>query len=74
MGLSHLKSDSRFNSNSSRVGNREEIIRILSQELLKKSCDEWIEAFDGCKFPYGPVNDLHNAFNDPQVPSTVSLI
>ncbi|ODN01639.1 Succinate--hydroxymethylglutarate CoA-transferase [Orchesella cincta] len=62
-----LKGDERYKSNSSRVQHRKELIREISSIIKSKPCDEWLQIFQKCRFPYGPVNDLEMTFKDPQV-------
>jgi len=67
LGRSELASDVRFENNQSRVKNSVELTSILSNELAKRTCDEWLELFDGGDFPYGPVNNMQETFSNPQV-------
>ncbi|CAL8074588.1 unnamed protein product [Orchesella dallaii] len=62
-----LKGDERYKTNSSRVQHRKELIHEISSIIKSKSCDEWLQSFKNCRFPYGPVNDIENVFKDPQV-------
>lgn len=70
LGLENIKTDSRFLTNSLRVQNREALISILSKTIENETCNFWLEKFEGYKFPYGPVNSIQQAFDDPQVPQT----
>jgi len=69
-----------YRTNEDRVNHRVELIRILTNRLRQKSNAEWNELFGGkeksgvdksikqrAKFPYGPVNNLSQVFQDPQV-------
>jgi succinate--hydroxymethylglutarate CoA-transferase len=67
LGLLNLKTDEKYSTNSLRVENRKELISILSSTIENETCQVWLEKFEGYKFPYGPVNNLKNAFKDPQV-------
>lgn len=67
LGRDDLPSDPRFDSQDKRRQNRAEINQIVSDELKKKTRAEWIEILNKAGVPCGPVNDLQQAFSDPQV-------
>lgn len=62
-----LKNDERYLTNALRVKHRKELIEEISNIIRRKTCAEWIDIFQSCRFPYGPVNNLENVFKDPQV-------
>ena len=39
----------------------------LLYRFAEKTNQEWQEVMEGCKFPYGPINNMEGAFSDPQV-------
>lgn len=59
--------NAKFKTNALRVENREELIALITLELLKKSSSDWLEAFEFEQVPCAPINDLCEVFNDPQV-------
>ncbi|XP_071040274.1 succinate--hydroxymethylglutarate CoA-transferase isoform X2 [Parasteatoda tepidariorum] len=59
--------DPRFSSNEERVKNRKTLISKLSEIFLKHPTEYWLRVFDGSGLPYGPVNNMEQVFNDPQV-------
>jgi len=59
--------DIRFESNPKRVENRETLLPLIEEELVKKTCDEWMEILVEAAVPCGPVNDMEHLFADPQV-------
>ncbi|CAG0885107.1 unnamed protein product [Darwinula stevensoni] len=67
LGIPHLVDLEEFKTNSLRVKNRQKLIEILEQKFLERTAAEWLEVFEGCGFPYGPVNSVAEAFKDPQV-------
>ena len=74
INLPELATDPRFASNVLRQQNRVVLIDKIKQRMLEKTCDEWLQIFEGLKVPYGPVNDMKHAFDDPQVRSlTINL-
>ena len=66
-GESGLASDERFASNPQRVRNRDELIPLLEPMLLRRTSAQWIAALEEAGVPCGPINDLNDVFQDPQV-------
>lgn len=56
-----------YKSNSLRVKNRESLNKILEEIFLNKKVSELLELFDKYEVPCGPINNLEQVFNDPQV-------
>lgn len=72
--LPGLKEDERFSSNQMRVRNRSVLIKLMEEKFLSKSCGEWLTVLEGCKFPYGPINNMEQVFSDPQVLYNKSIL
>ncbi len=68
-GLSNLCENSKFKNNSSRVKNRKELNRIIGKTILKKTIKEWVKGLTKINVPCGPINNIEQVFNDPQVKS-----
>jgi crotonobetainyl-CoA:carnitine CoA-transferase CaiB-like acyl-CoA transferase len=66
-GCAELGSDPRFASNKVRVANREVLIPLLRQVTVFKSTAQWIELLEQAGVPCGPINNLQQVFEDPQV-------
>ena len=62
-----LACDERFATNSLRVQHREELIRQLDAVTRTRTTSEWIELLEDKAVPCGPINDIAQAFDDPQV-------
>jgi crotonobetainyl-CoA:carnitine CoA-transferase CaiB-like acyl-CoA transferase len=73
LGREDLAKDERYATNPDRVTNREELVEILQQELLKRTAGEWIEKIRGAGVPCGPVNSLAEALSDEHLASTDML-
>ena len=58
--------DPRFATNRSRVEHREVLVPLLRQTTVMKTTAEWLEALEAVGVPCGPVNNLEQAFADPQ--------
>ena len=53
----------KFNKNSQRVENKEELINFLSERLKMHSASYWLTLFDEKSIPCGPINDIAQVFN-----------
>lgn len=67
IGLPEVCLDKKYQSNELRVRNRNELIDLLTTKMGERTNEEWKSTFDGAGFPYGPVNNLSQVFEDPQV-------
>ncbi len=65
--LEALMDDPRFTSNQQRVKHREHLIALLEQKLLTKSKAHWLEALEKAGVPAGPINNIDEVFEDPQI-------
>ena len=66
-GCPHLTTDPRFASNGKRVENRVEMSRVLQALFLTKSTAQWVDLLEAAGVANGPINDLAQVFNEPQV-------
>ena len=62
-----LARDERFARNAGRVRHREVLVPLLATQLLKRTRADWLAALEAAKVPCGPINNLADVFNDPQV-------
>lgn len=67
--LKDLYLNSKFESNSSRVNNRIELNLILKKVFKKKTIKEWVDGLVKLNVPCGPINNIKQVFDDPQVKS-----
>jgi formyl-CoA transferase len=67
IGKEEWINDPRFESNPKRVENREALIPLVSEIMMEKTCDEWMDLFVESAIPCGPVNTMQSLFADPQV-------
>ncbi|MBL4660062.1 MAG: CoA transferase [Alcanivoracaceae bacterium] len=65
--LAYLAEDDRFKSNSERVINRNNLIPKLAKAFLTQSCQHWLKLLHKSGVPCGPVNNIEQALDDPQV-------
>jgi crotonobetainyl-CoA:carnitine CoA-transferase CaiB-like acyl-CoA transferase len=66
-GCGELAQDPRFATNGKRVENREELTRLLGAIFAKRTKKEWVELLDAAGVPNGPINDIAQVFDEPQV-------
>lgn len=66
-GIKHLADDPRFNTNPKRVENREELVKILEKIFTQKTTNEWLELIRKAGAPCGPIYNIKDVVNDPQV-------
>jgi crotonobetainyl-CoA:carnitine CoA-transferase CaiB-like acyl-CoA transferase len=66
-GCAELARDPRFVTNGKRVENRSELTRLLSEVFKKRSKREWLELLEAAGVPNGPINDVAQVFDEPQV-------
>jgi len=59
--------DPRFATNKQRVANRAELIPLIRQATVFKTTAEWVQQLEAAGVPCGPINDLAQMFQDPQV-------
>jgi formyl-CoA transferase len=66
-GCGELASDARFATNGKRVENRVALTETLDAVFAKRTTKDWVAALDGAGVPNGPINDLKQVFEEPQV-------
>lgn len=67
IGAYDLARDERFKTNPGRVEHRKELLSRIGAIFQSKPTAEWLAVFDGSAFPYGPINDMAQVFQDKQV-------
>ncbi|MCH7832422.1 MAG: CoA transferase [Proteobacteria bacterium] len=66
-GVSELAEDEKFKTNTQRVRNRDELIPKLCEIIAEKPSKHWLDGLQANNVSSGPINDLEQVFNDPQV-------
>ena len=66
-GCAELAADARFATNGKRVENRAELTRLLQAVFAKRSTREWLELLEAAGVPNGPINNVAQVFEEPQV-------
>ena len=66
-GCQQLARDPLFATNDKRVENRAALVPWLSAIFAKRTTHEWVEALEGAGVPNGPINNIQQVFEEPQV-------
>ncbi len=62
-----LGSDPRFMTNPMRVQHREILVPLLAAMIKTRTRDDWISSLESVGVPCGPINDIGDVFDNPQV-------
>ncbi|MEK9720815.1 MAG: CoA transferase, partial [Quisquiliibacterium sp.] len=66
-GCPELAQDPRFATNGKRVENRDELTGLLQEVMQRRTTKEWVQALEAGGVPNGPINDLAQVYQEPQV-------
>jgi crotonobetainyl-CoA:carnitine CoA-transferase CaiB-like acyl-CoA transferase len=66
-GRADLAHDARFATNPLRVKNRDVLVPLLDAMVARRTRDEWIALLEAVGVPCGPINDIGEVFENPQV-------
>ncbi len=61
-----IAADPGFATNAARVRNRESLVPLLREITATRTQADWMTALEAAHVPCGPVNDIAQAFDDPQ--------
>jgi CoA:oxalate CoA-transferase len=67
LGMPEMAEDPRFMTNDGRVENRAAMNAVLEKQLVEHTRKEWIDMLRKAGVPVGPVNNVGEALDDPQV-------
>ena len=66
--------DTKFYNNSSRAKNMDELKKILELKLSLKRTNEWVSEMENEKIPCGPIFNIKEAVENPQVESRNMIV
>ncbi|RJF99256.1 CaiB/BaiF CoA transferase family protein [Noviherbaspirillum saxi] len=66
-GRPDLVADERFATNPMRVRHRDTLVPLLADMVATKTKQQWIDALEAAGVPCGPINNLDEVFDNPQV-------
>ena len=67
LNISEVNKDNKFNTNSARCKNMDELKIILEEKLKNKNTSEWVAEMEKLKIPCGPIYNIKEAVENPQV-------
>jgi len=73
-GLDGIADDERFATNNARVAHRDALVERIDETIAPRSVSYWLEGLEQVGVPCGPVNDLAQVFDDPQVQHRAMLL
>lgn len=74
IGLPDLPQDPRFVTNALRIQHRAEITELLAKHFLNNTAKHWVQAIHAVKVPVGLINNLEQAFQEPQMQARNMLV
>ncbi|MFL6661817.1 MAG: CaiB/BaiF CoA transferase family protein [Rhizobacter sp.] len=66
-GCAALAVDARYARNADRVRHRLTLVPLLADVMKRRTKADWLAALEAARVPCGAINDLAEAFADPQV-------
>src|ERR671915_1172378 len=66
-GCQELARAERFATNNKRVENRAVLTPLLAEVFAKRTTKDWVESLEAAGVPNGPINNLEQVFEEPQV-------
>ena len=67
IGRPDLAEDERFSTAGNRNRNREMLIPQVAEAMLARTMTEWVELLEAANVPCGPIYNMQQVFEDPQV-------
>jgi CoA:oxalate CoA-transferase len=65
--IPEISTDDRFSTNSLRSENADQLKKIIEEKLSLKKTDEWVKKMEQLKIPCGPIFNIKQAVENPQV-------
>ena len=66
-GRPEMAGDERFRLMTGRIVNRDTLIPLIAEIMRERGMREWIEVLEAANVPCGPINNMQQVFEDPQV-------
>jgi formyl-CoA transferase len=67
IGAPEWARDPRFDTNPRRVRHRDLLVAMIADRLRAQPAREWLRRLEPAGVPCGPINNLDQVFDDPQV-------
>ena len=72
--LNEASSDPKFNTNSSRAQNMDDLKQIIEGKLSTKNTSIWVQEMEKEKIPCGPIFNIKEAVENPQIESRNMIV
>ena len=66
-GCEPLARDERFATNAKRVENRVDLTKLLTDIFSARTTRDWVDTLEAAGVPNGPINNVKQVFEEPQV-------
>jgi len=66
-GCAELAEEPRFKTMSQRIIHRAELVPLIAEVMRTRTKRKWIEMLEAATVPCGPINNMKEVFEDPQV-------
>lgn len=73
-GRPEWASDARFATNNQRVLNRDTLVPLVADAMRSRTKAEWIGKLEALGVPCGPINNLEEVFDNPQIAAREMII
>ena len=67
IGREQLATDPQYSTAPQRNRNRQTLIPLIAEAMLAKTMEEWVELLEARNVPCGPIYNMQQVFDDPQV-------
>ena len=74
IGRDELVTDPRFVEPRDRMNNLDALVSTLEGTFAQQTSDHWMEILDAASVPAGPINDLAQVYDDPQVQAREMMV
>ncbi len=74
VGREELLEDERFTANADRMINIKDLTAIMEQTFATKTTAEWVETLEEAGVPCGPIYDIKQVYDDPQVKAREMIV
>lgn len=74
VGREELAEDPRFMTNNDRTENWDQLEKIASAIIAERKVDDWLRLFEEAGIPSGPINDVEQVMQHPQIIAREMLI
>merc|ERR1712127_984431 len=74
LNIPEISKDPKFNTNSLRSENMDDLKKILEDKLIVKNTSEWVSEMEKEKIPCGPIFNIKEAVENPQIESRNMIV